>query len=77
MNLIGGYDLPVLKSEAPEIFKPKSNLSLGIEIGSPTHTFEIFATSSDYLVNQYGLAYNTNTYKHNGILVGLNITVRF
>jgi hypothetical protein len=77
MNLIGGYDLPVLKPRAPEIFKPKSNLSLGIEIGSPTHTFEIFATNSDYLVNQYGLAYNTNTYKHNGILVGLNITVRF
>ena len=77
MNLIGGYDLPVLQSEAPEIFKPKGNLSMGIEIGSPTHTFEIFATNSDYLVNQYGLAYNTNTYKHSGVLIGLNITVRF
>jgi hypothetical protein len=77
INLIGGYDLPILQSEAPEIFKPKSNLSFGIEIGSPTHTFEIFVANSDYLVNQYGLAYNTNTFKNSGLLVGLNITVRF
>lgn len=77
MSLIGGYDLPIFQSKDTAIFKPKGNLSLGLEIGSPTHTFEVFVANSDYLVNQYGLAYNNNTYKHNGILVGLNITVRF
>lgn len=77
MDIVAGYDFPVLTSKDSTIFKPKPNMSFGIEIGSPTHTFQIFATNSDYLVNQYGLAYNTNNYKNNGILVGLNITVRF
>ena len=77
MDLIAGYDLPILPSKDATIFKPKSNMSFGLEIGSPTHTFQIFATNSDYLVNQYGLAYNTNSFNNNGILVGLNITVRF
>jgi hypothetical protein len=77
MDLIAGYDLPVLQSKDSTIFKPKPNMSFGIEIGSPTHTFQVFVTNSDYLVNQYGLANNANNFKNNGILVGLNITVRF
>jgi hypothetical protein len=77
MDLIAGYDLPILTSNDATKFKPQSNMSFGLEIGSPTHTFQVFVTNSDYLVNQYGLAYNTNSFKNNGILVGLNITVRF
>ena len=77
MSLIAGYDLPLLTSKDSTIFKPQSNLSFGLEIGSPTHTFQVFVTNSDFLVNQYGLSLNTNSFKNNGILVGLNITVRF
>lgn len=77
MDLIAGYDIPLLSSKDSTIFKPQSNMSFGLEIGSPTHTFQVFVTNSDYLVNQYGLAYNTNSFKNNRLLVGLNITVRF
>jgi hypothetical protein len=77
LDFIAGYDLPVLTSKDITIIKPQSNMSFGLEIGSPTHSFQVFATNSDYLVNQYGFAYNTNNYKNNGILIGLNITVRF
>lgn len=78
MNFIAGYDIPLGSKKDTTIFNPKSNLSFGIELGSPTHTFQIFVTNSDYLVNQYGLSLNNNSgIKSNGILVGLNITVRF
>ena len=77
LDFIAGYDLPIQTSKDPTIFKPQSNMSFGLEIGSPTHTFQVFMTNSNYLVNQYGLAYNTNSFKNNKILVGLNITVRF
>ena len=77
LDFIAGYDMPVLTSNDPSIFKPKSNMSFGLEIGSPTHTFQVFLTNSDFLINQYGLAYNTNSFENDRALVGLNITVRF
>jgi len=77
MNLIAGYDIPLGNKKDSTIFRPKPNLSCGLEIGSATHTFQVFVTNSDYLVNQYVLSLNTNSLKNNGLLVGLNITVRF
>lgn len=77
MNFIAGYDIPFAGKKDSTMFKPEPNLSFGLEMGSPTHTFQIFVTNSDYLVNQYGLSLNTNSIKNNGLLVGLNITVRF
>ena len=77
MNFIVGYDIPFAGKKDSTMFKPEPNLSFGLEMGSPTHTFQIFVTNSDYLVNQYGLSLNTNSIKNNGLLVGLNITVRF
>ena len=77
MNFIAGYDIPFSGKKDSTMFKPEPNLSFGIEMGSPTHTFQIFVTNSDALVNQYGLSRNTNSIKNNGLLVGLNITVRF
>jgi len=77
LHFIAGYDLPVFIKQDPTLFRPQSNMSFGLEIGSPTHTFQIFATNSDYLINQYGVAYNNNNFSSKGLLVGLNITVRF
>lgn len=77
INFIIGYDAPIGAKKDSTIFKPEPNLSFGLELGSPTHTFQVFVTNSDYLVNQYGLSLNTNNVKQSGFLVGLNITVRF
>ena len=78
MNFIAGYDIPLASNKDTVIFHPKPNLSFGLEMSSPTHTFQIFVTNSDALVNQYGLSLNNNNgIKSNMIMVGLNITVRF
>jgi hypothetical protein len=57
--------------------QPKPNLSLGWEIGTATHTFQIFATNYNQIINQRNLVYNTNDFKKGEYLIGFNITIRF
>ncbi len=79
MGLIAGYAVPiqVANDNKNATFKPQSNLSFGIEMGTSTHVFEIFVTNSDYLINQYSYSLNTNKISNGDFLVGLNITVKF
>ena len=53
--------------------QPKPNLALGWEIGTATHTFQVFAANYNYIVNQYNLLYSGSR----DYLFGFNITVRF
>lgn len=57
--------------------QPKPNLSLGWEIGTATHTFQIFATNYNQIINQRNLVFNTNDFKKGEYLIGFNITIRF
>jgi len=57
--------------------EPKPNLALGWEIGTGTHTFQIFVANYNKIINQYNLLYNTNDFTKGKYLVGFNITVRF
>jgi hypothetical protein len=79
-NLFGSHSLileydqlltkQVLGKDQPE---PKPNLAFGWEIGTGTHTFQVFVTNYNQIINQRNLVYNTN----NKYLVGFNINVRF
>ncbi len=57
--------------------QPKPNLSLGWEISTATHTFQIFAANYNQIINQRNLVFNTNDFKKSQWLIGFNIHVRF
>lgn len=74
-SLIVEYDQLLTKQDIPE--QPKANLAIGWEIGTATHTFQVFVTNYSGIINQYNLLYNTNDLTKGKYLFGFNITVRF
>jgi hypothetical protein len=78
-SLIAEYDQLLTKqdlSKNPDL-QPKPNIALGWEIGTGTHTFQIFVANYNKILNQYNLLYNTNDFSKGKYLVGFNIAVRF
>jgi Membrane bound beta barrel domain (DUF5777) len=77
-SLIVEYDQLLTKQDiGVELEQPKPNLAFGWEIGSATHTFQVFATNYKAIINQYNLLYNKNDFTKGGYMLGFNITVRF
>lgn len=80
-NLFGNHSLIVeydqLLTKQNIDVQPKPNLSLGWEIGTATHTFQVFVANYSQIINQRNLVFNTNDFTHGDFLVGFNITVRF
>jgi len=74
-SLIFEYDQLLTKQDLDE--QPKPNLSLGWEISTGTHCFQVFAANYSLISNQYNLLYNTNNFAKGDFLFGFNITVRF
>ena len=50
------------------------NLSLGIELTTSSHAFQVFVGNFKSLVPQYNHMYNPNCFGNNEILIGFNIT---
>jgi len=69
------YDQLLTKQDIEE--QPKPNLSLGWEIGTATHTFQVFVANYSQIINQRNLVFNTNNFAEGEFLVGFNVTVRF
>jgi hypothetical protein len=80
-NLFGNHSLIIeydkLLTKQNIAVQPKPNLSLGWEIGTATHSFQIFVTNYDQIINQRNLVFNTNDFKKSQWLIGFNIHVRF
>jgi hypothetical protein len=74
-SVIIEYDQLLTKQNIP--VQPKPNLSLGWEINTATHTFQIFAANYNQIINQRNLVFNTNDFKKSQWLIGFNIHVRF
>jgi hypothetical protein len=74
-SLLLEYDQLLTKQDLD--VQPKPNLSLGWEISSATHTFQVFAANYSNIINQYNLLYNQNDFTDLDFLFGFNITVRF
>jgi Membrane bound beta barrel domain (DUF5777) len=74
-SLILEYDQLLTKQDIA--VQPKPNLSLGWEIGTATHSFQIFVSNYNQIINQRNLVFNTNDFKKGDYLVGFNIHVRF
>jgi hypothetical protein len=80
-NLFGNHSLIVeydqLLTKQDLAVQPKPNLSFGWEIGTATHSFQIFFTNYNQIINQRNLVYNTNDFADRKYLIGFNIHVRF
>jgi hypothetical protein len=80
-NLFGSHSLLLeydqLLTKQDIAVQPKPNLSLGWEINTATHTFQIFAANYNQIIGQRNLVFNTNDFKKGEFLIGFNITVRF
>jgi hypothetical protein len=74
-SVIFEYDQLLTKQDIDD--QPKPNLSLGWEIGTATHSFQVFVTNYTNIIGQYNLLYNTNDLTNWEYLFGFNITVRF
>ena len=52
----------------------KPNLSLGIDVGTAGHVFQIFVTTYNGIIPQENLAFNTNEFFKGDVSLGFNIT---
>ena len=68
VSILLEYDQPLTNSE-----NVKYNLSLGAEIATSSHTFQIFITTYDGINYQENLVFNTNDFFDGDILIGFNI----
>jgi hypothetical protein len=74
-SIIFEYDQLLTKQDIDA--QPKPNLALGWEIGTATHTFQLFVANFSQIINQRNLVFNTNDFTKGDYLVGFNVTVRF
>lgn len=75
LSIVFEYDQPITQPEAGGDFAyPKSNLSLGIEIATSSHSFQVFLGSYDAIINQRNNVFNPNDFTAGEMLLGFNIT---
>lgn len=74
--IIFEYDQPLSTAKYSD-FNAKPNVGIGLEIGTATHAFQIFATTARGILSQRNFAYNQNDFTKGQMLFGFNITVRF
>ncbi len=74
-SIILEYDQLLTKQDLEE--QPKPNLSVGWELGTATHTFQLFVANYSQVIYQRNLVFNTNDFTNGDYLIGFNITVRF
>lgn len=55
---------------------PKAGLSMGLELGTSTHAFQIFVSNYQGIVPQQNVSFNQNDFFDGDVLLGFNITVR-
>lgn len=68
LALIFAYDVPLTTPE-----QIKSNASLGIEISTRQHSFQIFVGSYNRISPQSNMVFNTNDFTNMDLLLGFNI----
>ncbi len=71
MALIANYDQPITVHKSKN---PQPNISLGIEMTTSSHAFQIFVGNYSFLTPQRNNVFNQNDYRDNQFLIGFNIT---
>jgi hypothetical protein len=68
---IGNLDQPITKHITNN---PSPNISLGVELATPLHAFQVFIGNYQYIVPQYNHFFNQNDFSDQAFLIGFNIT---
>ncbi|MEX2233315.1 MAG: DUF5777 family beta-barrel protein [Cyclobacteriaceae bacterium] len=71
LAFIGNYDQPITQHPTNN---PNPNISLGIELATPLHAFQVFIGNYQWIVPQYSNFYNQNNFNDGAFLIGFNIT---
>lgn len=77
--IIFNFDTPLhitkfQENKSADAFRPKANFSLGWEIATGTHVFQIFLAAADNLSPQYNMLTNTNEFGSKTMVIGFTIT---
>jgi hypothetical protein len=67
------YNQPLLQADK-DVYP---NLALGVEIGTSTHSFRVFASNYNSIVMNHGIAFNDKNPMDGDFQFGFNITIRF
>ncbi len=70
-GVIVEYDQPITEQD---FNSPEPNLSIGLELVTSSHAFQLLVGNFQSLVPQYNHTFNQNNFGDNEILVGFNIT---
>jgi len=71
LAFIGNYDQPITQHTTNN---PNPNISLGIELATPLHAFQVFMGNYQWIVPQYNNFFNQNNFQDGAFLIGFNIT---
>lgn len=69
--VIANYDQPLTKHYTNN---PNPNIAFGLEIGTSSHTFQVFAGNYANIIPQRNNMFNSNNYEDGEFLIGFNIT---
>ncbi|MCB9285163.1 MAG: hypothetical protein H6563_13890 [Lewinellaceae bacterium] len=69
--LIANFDMPITQHPTNN---PKPNISGGIEIATPLHTFQVYLGNFKWLVPQYNNVFNQNDFSKGQFVIGFNVT---
>lgn len=77
--IVFNFDIPLhitkfQENKDPDAFRPKSNFSLGWEIATGAHVFQIFIAAANSLSPQYNMLYNELQFGTKSMIIGFNIT---
>ena len=73
-SIILEYEQPITTPENVDVYP---NVALGVEIGSSTHSFRLFASNYNALVKNYNVVYNANNPLDMDFQLGFNISIKF
>lgn len=69
--IVFDYSQPLTKFD---VMSPEPGVSIGVEFGTSSHTFQLFATNYWGIIPQYNYVQNQNDFFSGDILIGFNIT---
>jgi hypothetical protein len=76
-SFIFEYTYPFKIAETEELNPPKQGFSAGLEFGTSTHGFQVFASNYQELNPVQNISRTQNDFFNGDILLGFNITIRF
>ncbi len=76
-SIIFEYDQPLVQPEGDNAKTIYPNMALGVEIGTSTHSFRVFASNYNAIVKSRSIAFNDRNPLDGDFQFGFNISIRF